>query len=42
MDWSGKTVMYVADPDGNPIELFDVGLQAIVDATIELYPDVAP
>jgi glyoxylase I family protein len=42
MDWGGRKVMYVADPDGTPIELFDVPLQDIVDATLELYPDSTP
>src|ERR1700742_740601 len=42
MDWSGKRVMYVTDPDGNPIELFEATLDEIVAATLELYPDKAP
>jgi lactoylglutathione lyase len=42
VSWGGATVMYVADPDGNPIELFDVPLQGIVDRTIEMFPESAP
>ena len=42
VSWGEATVMYVADPDGNAIELFDVPLEKIVDLTIELYPDSAP
>jgi predicted enzyme related to lactoylglutathione lyase len=42
VSWSGATVMYVADPDGNPIELFDVSLEEIVERTLELFPESAP
>jgi catechol 2,3-dioxygenase-like lactoylglutathione lyase family enzyme len=42
VSWGGATVMYVADPDGNPIELFDTTLQRIVDLTIELFPESRP
>jgi catechol 2,3-dioxygenase-like lactoylglutathione lyase family enzyme len=42
INWGGKKVMYIADPDDNPIELFEATLEEIVAATIELYPDAAP
>jgi catechol 2,3-dioxygenase-like lactoylglutathione lyase family enzyme len=42
IDWGGAKVMYVADPDGNPIELFESTLEEIVAATLELFPDSAP
>ncbi len=42
VSWGGATVMYVADPDGNAVELFDVGLDEIVERTIELFPESAP
>ncbi|QEC50567.1 VOC family protein [Baekduia soli] len=42
IDWGGAKVMYVADPDGNPIELFDVGLEEIVSRTLDLFPASAP
>lgn len=40
--WGSATVMYAADPDGNPFELFDVSLEGIVDLTIEMFPESAP
>ena len=42
VSWGGATVMYVADPDGNAIELFDVPLEGIVERTIAMFPDSAP
>jgi len=42
VDWNGALVMYVADPDGNVIELFDAPLEKIVEMTIEIFPDSAP
>ena len=42
VDWNGATVQYVADPDGNAIELFDCDLQAIVDRTLEMFPGSRP
>ena len=42
VSWGGATVMYVADPDGNAVELFDVPLSGIVERTIEMFPDAAP
>lgn len=42
IDWGGAKVMYVADLDGNPIELFDTPLEGIVARTLELFPDSAP
>jgi catechol 2,3-dioxygenase-like lactoylglutathione lyase family enzyme len=42
ISWGGATVMYVNDPDGNPIELFDVPLEGIVSRTLELFPDSTP
>jgi lactoylglutathione lyase len=42
VSWGGATVMYAADPDGNPFELFDAPLQSIVEMTIEMFPDSAP
>jgi predicted enzyme related to lactoylglutathione lyase len=42
ISWGGATVMYVADPDGNAIELFDVSLEEIVRRTIEMFPESAP
>jgi catechol 2,3-dioxygenase-like lactoylglutathione lyase family enzyme len=42
LDWGGAVVQYVADPDGNAIELFNVGLQEIVDRTIAMFPDSRP
>jgi len=42
VNWGGATVMYVADPDGNAIELFDVSLDEIVARTLEMFPESAP
>jgi catechol 2,3-dioxygenase-like lactoylglutathione lyase family enzyme len=42
VSWGGATVQYVADPDGNTIELFDTDLQGIVDRTIEMFPESRP
>jgi glyoxylase I family protein len=42
IDWGGTKVMYVADPDGNPIELFDESLEQIVARTLQLFPESAP
>jgi len=42
VSWGGATVWYVTDPDGNPIELFDVPLDGIVSRTIEMFPESAP
>jgi len=42
VSWGGATVMYVADPDGNAIELFDVPLEGIVERTITMFPESAP
>jgi catechol 2,3-dioxygenase-like lactoylglutathione lyase family enzyme len=42
IDWGGAKVMYVADPDDNPIELFDAPLEEIVERTLSLFPDSAP
>ena len=42
VSWGGATVMYVADPDGNPIELFDVPLEGIVERTLEMFPESVP
>ena len=42
VSWGGATVMYVADVDGNAIELFDVPLEEIVERTIEMFPESRP
>ncbi|MBN9623902.1 MAG: VOC family protein [Actinobacteria bacterium] len=42
VDWNGALVCYVADPDGNVMELFDAPLDKIVEMTIGLFPDSAP
>lgn len=42
VDWGGAMVIYIADPDGNVIELFDQPLQKIVDLTNDLFPDARP
>jgi catechol 2,3-dioxygenase-like lactoylglutathione lyase family enzyme len=43
VSWGGDAqVQYVADPDGNVIELFDTDLQGIVDLTIAAFPETRP
>lgn len=41
-DWNGALVIYMADPDGNVMELFDAPLEKIVEMTIEMFPNSAP
>ena len=42
VDWGGARVLYVADLDGNVMELFDQPLDAIVDMTNGMFPDARP
>lgn len=42
VDWNGALVCYVADPDGNVMELFDSPLEDIVEMTLGMFPESAP
>jgi predicted enzyme related to lactoylglutathione lyase len=42
VDWNGAVVQFIADPDGNPIELFNVGLDQIVENTFGMFPESRP
>ncbi|MGE4425562.1 MAG: VOC family protein [Solirubrobacteraceae bacterium] len=42
VDWGGAMVLYIADPDGNAMELFDQPVDRIIDMTNDLFPDARP
>ncbi len=40
--WRSAHVAYVADPDGNVVELYDVPFETIVEQGIKVFPEAAP
>jgi catechol 2,3-dioxygenase-like lactoylglutathione lyase family enzyme len=40
--WGRAQVVYVADPDGNVIELLDASVEAIAEEAIRMFPGAAP
>jgi len=40
--WGDASVVYVADPDGNVIEIIDRSIEQIAHLTIEAFPEAAP
>jgi catechol 2,3-dioxygenase-like lactoylglutathione lyase family enzyme len=40
--WGAASVIYVADPDENIVELIDVSLERIVELVIEAIPEADP
>ena len=40
--WGRARVVYVADPDGNVIELLDAPVETIAEEAIRMFPDAAP
>ena len=41
LSWGDSDVTFVADPDGNAIELLTASVDRIVEMTVELFPDAA-
>ena len=41
LSWGDSEVTFVADPDGNAIELLTVPVGRIVEMTVEMFPDAA-
>lgn len=42
MSWGQGRVMYLADPEGNAIELIDVPARTLVADCLEMFPELAP
>lgn len=40
--WGRARVVYVADPDGNVIELLDAPVETIAEEAIRMFPEAAP
>jgi catechol 2,3-dioxygenase-like lactoylglutathione lyase family enzyme len=40
--WGAAQTIYVADPDGNVIELIDTSIDDVVEMTHEMFPDTKP
>jgi catechol 2,3-dioxygenase-like lactoylglutathione lyase family enzyme len=38
-DWGGSKVTFVADPDGNAIELLSAPVERIAEMTVEMFPE---
>ena len=41
LTWGGSKVTFVADLDGNAIELLSASVERIAEMTVEMFPDAA-